>query len=65
MTLQRKLVDCVTYKKHVIDIKYIGPDLLCYVNEIELPNFFVNIRSAIEAGKRFVNEKLKEEKKNG
>jgi hypothetical protein len=48
------------YKGSTILVTLAGPDLLCYVDGTELPNFFLSVKGAHTAGKRYVDEKLKE-----
>lgn len=67
MSLTRKLIAETIYQNHRIEARYMGPDLLAYVNDIELANFYVNTQAAFEAGRRHVDYELKaaKEKANG
>lgn len=63
MSFQRKLVGEPTeYKGYIITVRYMGPDLLGYVNNEELSGFFVDVRAVVAAGARYVDQKLKEAK---
>lgn len=67
MPLTRKIIAQTTYKEHTLEARYMGPDLLSYVNGMELANFYVNTQAAFEAGQRHVDYELKaaKEKANG
>lgn len=64
MALIRKQVgDAERYEGRRIVARFMGPDLLAYVNDIELASFYINVESAIAAGRRYVDEEIKEEAK--
>ena len=48
------------YKGHTIEAKFLGPDLLCYVDGAELGSFFVDAESARKGGMRYVDQVEKE-----
>ncbi len=60
MPLIRKQVgDAERYEGRRIVARYMGPDLLAYVNDIELASFYVNVESAIAAGRRYIDDEIK------
>ena len=59
MTIQRKLVRSETYEGRTLEARHMGPDLLGFVNGVELSGFFVDARAAIDGGKRFVDAEIK------
>ena len=48
------------YRNHAIQAVYMGPDLLVEVDTVELGNFYLTREAALAAGRRYVDEKLKE-----
>lgn len=61
MAINRKKVgETVSYKGHKITVRYLGPDLLCYVGETELPNFYTGAEAARKAGMRHIDHIEKE-----
>lgn len=60
MSIVRKEVGQPThYKDHLITATLAGPDLLGYVDGIELANFYINTAAVVAAGKRYVDDKIK------
>lgn len=51
------------YKGKKIVVNFMGPDVLCSVNNTELPNFYINPEAARAAGKRYVDLLEKHKKK--
>jgi hypothetical protein len=43
--------------------RYMGPDLLAYVNDVELGGFYTDVEAARAAGRRHVDAEIKEEAK--
>lgn len=62
--IQRKLICSEDYRGYQIHVKYMGPDLLAYVGEEELPGFYLDSQAALAAGKRYVDDKIREEIKS-
>jgi hypothetical protein len=58
--IERKLVHTEVYKTRTITVRHMGPDLLSYVGDIELPNFYWDTQAAVSAGKRYINEEIRE-----
>lgn len=63
MPLIRKVVAIETYRDHKIEAKFLGPDLLAYVEGEEIAHFYINTRAAIEAGRRHIDYVIKEKEK--
>lgn len=55
----RKLIRSETYHDRTIEARYMGPDLLCYVDGSELGSFYIDAQAAIEGGQRFIDADLK------
>ena len=49
-----------TYKGHTLQARFLGPDLLGYVDDVELPNFYASAAAARDAGRRYVDDQIKE-----
>lgn len=62
MTVERTTVKSEWYEGRLVSAKFMGPDLLAYVGDVELPNFYETPRAAIAAGKRYIDEENKEAK---
>lgn len=62
MAIQRQPVgDVVPYRGRWLRVAYMGPDLLGYVDYVELSGFFLTVEAAIKAGKRYVDDEIKAE----
>lgn len=59
MTIVRKLISSESYQGRRLSARHMGPDLLAYVDDMELSGFYVDASSAIAAGKRHVDAELK------
>lgn len=58
--MKRKHVgDPESYKGYRIQPAHVGPDLICYVNGSEIPNFFIDAESARAGGRRYVDDVVK------
>lgn len=63
MAFTRKQVgDAERYQGRRLLARYAGPDLLAYVDDMELAGFYINVEAALEAGRRHVNAEIKEAK---
>lgn len=65
MALERKLMDTSTYRGHKIEIRYLGPDLLCYVDGSELSPFYESVEDARKGGMRHIDHIENEKAKQG
>jgi hypothetical protein len=62
MTIKRKRVgDVVNYRGHEIEVRFLGPDLLCYVDGSELSPFYETLDNARKAGERHIDLMIKAE----
>lgn len=60
MAVQREIVgDVEEYRGRVLAARFMGPDLLGYVDETELSGFFRTAEAARAAGRRYVDEEDK------
>jgi len=64
-TLTRRLIRQQSYLGRSLEARYLGPDLLAFVNGIELASFYIDAQSAIDAGVRYVDEEEKAKAKRG
>ncbi len=63
MAFTRKQVgDAERYQGRRLMARFAGPDLLAYVDDIELAGFYINVESALQAGRRHVDAEIKEAK---
>lgn len=46
------------YRGHLIQVRVMSPDFLCYVGDIELSGFFVSELAAVSAGQRHINAEI-------
>lgn len=52
----RKLIgEPVTYLGRKIEVRHMGPDLLCYVDGIDMDCFYLTSEAAIAGGKRYID----------
>lgn len=63
MVVERKLVKSENYHKHILQARHMGPDLLGFVDGMELSNFFVDVEAALSAGRRYIDNQEEEERK--
>lgn len=64
MSVERKPVgDPEPYHGWRLQARFMGPDLLSYVDDLEMPNFYIDVASALAGGRRYVDAQLKEEAK--
>jgi hypothetical protein len=59
MALKRKLIRQETYASRTIEARYMGPDLLCFVDGVELGSFYIDAQAAIDGGERYIEADLK------
>lgn len=64
MSIQRKVVSTAEYRGSHITVRHMGPDLLSYVDGVELSGFFISTAAAIGGGERYIDQQLKEKEKN-
>ena len=56
MAIKREQVGkTLTYNKHKIVVRFLGPDLLCYVDGHELNGFYPTAESARIAGRKYAD----------
>lgn len=61
MAVTRRLVgEPIKYKGHRVEARYMGPDLLCYVDGREVGHFYLNAEAARKAGRDHVDQLEKE-----
>lgn len=64
MSFTRKQVgDAERYHGRRLHASSMGPDLLSNVDGVELPAFYLSVEAAIAAGRRYVDDQIKEEAK--
>lgn len=62
MAIERKVVgEPVQYQGRTITARYMGPDLLGYVDDMELSGFFLDLAAVRAAGQRHVDAEIKAE----
>jgi hypothetical protein len=57
--ITRKLIRSETYQGATIEARWMGPDLLCFVNGTELGSFYIDAAAAIEGGQRYIDADIK------
>lgn len=60
MAIERKIVGESEYRGSKITVRRMGPDLLGYVDGVELSGFFINTAAAIAGGERYIDQQIKE-----
>lgn len=60
--INRPLVKSEDYHEHLLEARFMGPDLLSFVDSVELPNFYVDVEASLRAGRRFIDAQEKEER---
>lgn len=60
---RRQVGDAERYHGRRLSAHFLGPDLLGYVDDIELSGFYLNVEAALAAGRRYVDDQIKEEAK--
>lgn len=44
------------FGRRTVSVRFMGPDFLSYVDDEELPNFYVSAQAAVAAGQRYILE---------
>jgi hypothetical protein len=60
MSVVRKLVKSEEFHGRKLEARHMGPDLLGYVDGVELSGFFIDVEAALAGGRRFVEDEEKE-----
>lgn len=55
MPIVRKLVAREIYEGAQLEARHMGPDLLSFVDGVELPQFYIDAEAAFVAGRRFID----------
>jgi hypothetical protein len=64
MPVNREIVgDPYLYHGRTVTGRYAGPDLLCYVNDVELPHFYADLEAVRGAGRRWIDHEIEEARK--
>lgn len=59
MTVMRQTVGVPElYRGSLISVRFMGPDFLCYVGDIEMSGFYVSPAAAVSAGQRYINDEI-------
>lgn len=64
MVTRRQVGEPLAYKGRTITTTMLGPDLLSYVDEIEMPHFYLSLTAARKAAMRYVDTEIKEQEKS-
>lgn len=56
---RRKVGKTERYGGSQIEVRFMGPDLLAYVDGVELSNFYLTPEAARAAGRRYVDDQKK------
>lgn len=59
MSINRTLIRSETYRGRTLEARYMGPDLLAFVDGAELGSFYIDAQAAIEGAQRFVDAQVK------
>lgn len=66
MNIQRPMIGLPTqYSGRKITVRYMGPDFLGYVDEVELAGFFITPAAAESAAQRYINDEIEAARKKG
>lgn len=61
--VRKQIGEGIEYKGRELVARFMGPDLLLYVDGVQVGNFFIDRPSAIDAGVRYVDQLEKEANK--
>lgn len=53
---RKQIGDTMEYGGHRIVARHLGPDLLCEVDGVELPNFYENVNAVRIAGEKYIDQ---------
>ena len=56
MPLNRKIVGTEKYEGANIVVRFLGPDLLCEVDGVELGGFYSDVEAAKRSGRKYVDD---------
>jgi hypothetical protein len=56
--IRRKLIRSETYQGRTIEARWMGPDLLSFVDTLELSGFFIDAQAAIEGAQRYIDAEI-------
>lgn len=60
MSIERKVIgEPRKYRGRTITVRHMGPDLLCEIDSIELSGFFIDVKSAVAGGERYIDAQIK------
>lgn len=63
MAVKREVVgDPYMYRGRLVSARYMGPDLLAFVNDVELPHFYDGLEAVRSAGRRWIDAEEKDRK---
>jgi hypothetical protein len=57
--IKRKLIRSEIYQGRTLEARWMGPDLLCFVQGVELGSFYIDAQAAIEGGQRYIDADIK------
>lgn len=63
MAIERKLVDSIDYKGHKIECRLLQPDLLGYIDGVEMPHMYQTTKAIFDLAKKQIDETEKEKQK--
>ena len=52
------------YRGSLISVRFMGPDFLCYVGDIEMSGFYISPGAAVAAGQRYINDEIDAKEKS-
>ena len=56
MSIQRQQIGADQYVRgHLVQLRYLGPDLLCYVDNTELNAFYETVPAAMAGAERYID----------
>ena len=56
MKIDRPMVNEETYRGRRIVTSFMGPDLLCHVDDMQIGDYWIDARSALAGGRRYVDQ---------
>lgn len=63
MTVARKQIGpAETYRGHIIVVRHMGPDLLCYVDGNQVGDFWLTAEAAGAGGRRYIDDIIENER---
>jgi hypothetical protein len=62
MAIERKLIGRINHKGHVIEARFMGPDLIGYIDGMEMGNFYLDAQAVYKVAINQIDEEERKKK---